>query len=127
MADITSRKDIELLVDHFYTKVLKDELIGHFFTKVVQLDWDKHFPIMYDFWETTLLGHMKYKGNPMLKHIQLNAKSELKSEHFDRWLKLWKETIERNFHGPKSEEMIQKAQQIGALMKYKVTQQKTPK
>ncbi len=72
MKDIQERKDIELLVDEFYKKVLKDDVIGHFFTEVVQLDWEKHIPIMYDFWETTLLGNIKYKGNPMVKHIELS-------------------------------------------------------
>ena len=65
----TSDLDIEVndpnafLVDEFYKKVLKDEVIGYLFTEVVELSWDKHIPVMYDFWETVLLGNMKYKGN----------------------------------------------------------------
>jgi|TARA_B110000261_G_C13059187_1_gene347448 hemoglobin len=42
-------------------------------------------PIIYDFWETTLLGVTKYKGNPMLKHIELNTMEELNAEYFERW------------------------------------------
>lgn len=49
MTDISSREDIQLLVDSFYKQVLKDEVIGHFFTTVVKMEWDIHIPIMVDF------------------------------------------------------------------------------
>lgn len=52
---------------------------------------------MYDFWETTLLGVAKYKGNPMLKHTELNTMEELNAEHFDRWTSLWKETVQEKY------------------------------
>ena len=120
MPDITKRADIELLVDTFYEQVIKDESIGEFFTSVVELDWEVHIPIMYDFWETILLDHIVYKGNPMLKHIQLNQKKPLESKHFDRWLELWEKTVQTNFEGPKSEEAISRAKQIASLMKFKV-------
>lgn len=123
MKDIENREDIELLIDAFYQQVVKDDLIGFFFTKVVKLDFERHIPIMYDFWETTLLGNWKYKGNPMVKHIQLNEKEPLSSEHFERWLQLWEDTLSRYFSGPKSEEAVKKAKQIGELMQFKIQQQ----
>ena len=124
MKDIESRQDIETLVDAFYKKVRKDNIIGHFFTQIVELDWDKHMPIMYDFWETTLLGNLKYRGNPMTKHFDLNRKQSLKTEHFDRWLMLWGETIKENFSGEMADESIQRATQIAGLMKFKMEQLK---
>lgn len=120
MNRISSRADIELLIDRFYEKVIKDELIGFFFNSVIKLDWAKHIPIMYDFWETTLLGVAIYKGNPMLKHIELHAKQKLKPEHFDRWLHIWEETIKENFEGDIAENAVKKANQIGELMKIKI-------
>ena len=123
MKDIENREDIETLINKFYKRIVSDELIGHFFTKVVKLDWEKHIPVMYDFWETTLLGQIKYKGNPMLKHIQLSKKETLTPAHFDRWLAHWKKTIEENFSGNKAKEAIQKANQIGGLMQFKIKQQ----
>lgn len=120
MQDISTRQDIELLVDKFYEQVIKDEIIGDFFTAVIKLDWNTHIPIMYDFWETILLDHIVYKGNPMTKHIQLNQKKALESKHFERWLELWEETVQTNFEGPKSEEAISRAKQIASLMKFKV-------
>ncbi|MCK5470329.1 MAG: group III truncated hemoglobin, partial [Cyclobacteriaceae bacterium] len=70
--DIESRKDIELLVDTFYEKVLKDETIGYIFSEIANIDLAKHMPLMYDFWETTLFHKANYKGNPMKVHVDLN-------------------------------------------------------
>lgn len=122
MRDIENRKDIENLVDNFYKLVIKDELIGSFFTKVVVLDWEKHIPVMYNFWETIVLGNITYKGNPMLKHISLSQKKAIKEEHFDRWLKLWESTLSQYFQGPKANEALNRAQQIAELMKFKIKQ-----
>ena len=54
MKDIETIEDIKKLVDNFYDKVAKDEVIGHFFTEIAKVDWDIHLPKMYRFWETFL-------------------------------------------------------------------------
>ncbi|MEM7299216.1 MAG: group III truncated hemoglobin [Bacteroidota bacterium] len=120
LQDITSRNDIELLINRFYEQVLTDDVIGEFFTEIVELDWKVHIPIMYDFWETILLGNIRYKGNPMLKHIDLNRKKELEAIHFEQWLRLWEHTVRSHFEGPNAEEAINRAQQIAGLMKHKI-------
>ncbi|MDV7188277.1 group III truncated hemoglobin [Lutibacter sp. TH_r2] len=120
MKDIENRKDIEFLVDEFYKHVVKDDTIGFFFTNVVPVDWAKHMPIMYSFWETLILGNGDYRGNPMLKHISLNRKEKMLPKHFDKWLELWETTIKANFKGENAIKALQKAQQIGGLMKFKV-------
>ncbi|WP_339794503.1 MAG: group III truncated hemoglobin [Imperialibacter sp.] len=120
--DIASRSDIEKLVDQFYSKVRTDGTIGYIFTDIAALDFARHMPTMYKFWETTLLGIMSYKGNPMSVHIQLDKKEQLKKEHFDRWLELWTATVDDLFEGPKAEEAKTRASQIRYLMQYKVEQ-----
>lgn len=122
MKDISTREDIETLVSKFYEKVLKDDVIGYIFTEVAHLEWDHHMPIMYDFWETLLLDAQKYKGNPMVKHIQLDKQEPLKSIHFDRWLALWRQTVGENFEGKKADEAIVRAENIARLMEFKVHQ-----
>ncbi|MDA0193588.1 MAG: group III truncated hemoglobin [Bacteroidetes bacterium] len=122
MNDLRSREDIELLVNEFYSKVIDDPEIGYVFTERIQLDFEKHIPVMCDFWETTLLGQMKYKGNPMLIHIELNKKVSLKPEHFQRWLIHWESTLKANFLGTKATEALQRAKLIGELIKYKIKQ-----
>ena len=124
--DISTRKDIELLVNTFYTSVLKDEIIGKFFTEVVVLNFEKHLPTMYDFWEMALLDKMIYRGNPMLKHISLDKLSPLSEEHFDRWIALFSATLDQLFQGPKAELAKQKAKSMKSLMLHKIKLSRGP-
>ena len=120
LRDIDTREDIETLVDSFYQKALKDDSISHFFTEVVVLDWSVHIPLICDFWETVLLGKVVYKGNPMVKHLELHQLSPLNEQHFDRWLYLWKQSIVNRYKGPVADEAYNRAYQIAQLMKYKI-------
>lgn len=120
MKEIENINDVEFLVDEFYKKVVVDELIGKFFTVVVNFEWEVHIPIMVSFWETLLFGKASYKGNPMTKHIELNKLSKLEVVHFERWLKLWKETVNENFIGEKASDAVSKAETIAKLMQSKL-------
>lgn len=119
-SDIASRADIEILVNTFYRKVQKDELIAHFFNEVVQLDWNKHIPVMYSFWESILLDKHSYQGNPMPIHVSLNEKSPMKKEHFDRWVELFFSTVDELFSGEKAELAKTRALSIATVMQVKI-------
>lgn len=123
MHDITTKADIELLVTKFYEQVIPDPVIGGFFTKVAHFSWEEHIPILVSFWDSLLLGANTYKGNPMIKHIELNALQALQPEHFERWLQLWVEAVNANFAGPKADEAISRAQNIAGIMQLKIGQQ----
>ena len=123
--DIADRKDIELLVDSFYKKVLQDETIGHFFTEVAKINLEKHMPKMYDFWETTLFHTAGYKGNPMAVHKDLNEKSALEKLHFDTWIAMFKETVDELFAGVTADLAKQRAQSIAMVMQLKIGGQKS--
>jgi len=118
--EITSRNDVELLVKKFYEKALKDEKIGFIFTEIAQLNFEEHLPIICDFWESVLLDNITYKGNPILKHIALHKKINLKKEHFERWLMLWEKSVLSNFFGKTADEAIKKANMMANLMRYKI-------
>lgn len=120
MKKLESREDIELLVNSFYAKVVKDETIGFFFKDVVNVNWDKHLPKMYTFWETILFGQMSYKGNPMQMHFPINEIKAMEKHHFAKWLELWKLTIEENFEGENASSAITKSENIANLMAYKM-------
>jgi len=125
MTDITNRKDIELLVDEFYKKVLKDQVISPVFNAAV-FDWDAHIPVMYSFWDSVLLHAASYQGNVMLKHISLNKKTALTPEHFDRWILLWDATIDALFEGPIASDAKEKAINMKRLMLFKIEQSNKP-
>jgi hemoglobin len=105
---INSREEVIKIVDSFYAKVRKDELIGPIFTEEAKVDWDEHLPKLYNFWEDLLFGTENYNGRPFPPHMKFN----LKIEHFERWLKLFVETIDENFSGMKAEEMKARALRI---------------
>lgn len=79
--------EISLLVHTFYEKVRQDPDIGPIFNAIVG-DWPHHLSTLKDFWSTVLLTTGRYKGDPMMTHLQL----PLDPEHFDRWLLLFAET-----------------------------------
>ena len=124
--EIQTKEDIIFLIDTFYKKVIANDIIGYLFTEVVKFDLEKHIPVMYDFWDSILFGTMTYKGNPIVKHISLDKKETLKQEHFDEWLRLWKETIETHFEGEKAAEAIYRAGLMEKLILYKVEQSRNP-
>lgn len=104
MKDITGLEDIQLLVDQFYGRVRKDDLIGPVFDNVIT-DWQPHLEKMYAFWNAALFGVPGFKGNPFAKHAPL----PIAQEHFGRWLELFAETIDAHFTGPMAAETKQRA------------------
>jgi hemoglobin len=101
--DIESRADCERLVRTFYGKALDDPVIGYIFTDVAKLDLEAHVPRITSFWETILLGARSYGGGAFRPHAVIHAKSPLREGHFDRWLFLWRETVDELFAGPRAE------------------------
>lgn len=124
MTDIQFRQDIELLVANFYTKAIEDNTIGYIFTEVAKLNLEVHLPVICDFWESILLGNPVYRGNPMLKHLELAEQTALTQVHFEVWLAMWEQTIREQFAGEKAELAVQRAQDIGRLMLFKIDQRR---
>lgn len=119
MKDITSNQDIKLLVNTFYDKVKTSE-IGFFFNDIASVNWEKHLPKMYLFWQSVLFANVKFDGNPMGAHFPINKKAAMEKHHFETWLKLWKQTINELFLGEIAESAKTKAENIANLMAYKM-------
>jgi len=117
--DLEGKEDIRQLIDDFYTKVRRDELIGPIFSEVAKVDWDHHLPVMYDFWEGVLFHTGNYTGNPMRVHKQLHEKFPLEQVHFDRWLQIFRETLDERFEGPVAEQARQRALSIATMIRLK--------
>ncbi len=97
--EIENLADIQILVNTFYGKVRKDELIGSIFNDVIQDRWPEHLEKMYRFWQTVLLEENTYTGRPFVPHMKL----PIEKENFDRWLELFFETVDELFSGQKAE------------------------
>ena len=103
VADIEDRADCERLVRAFYERALVDPIIGWIFTDVAHLDVEAHVPEIASFWETILLGAQTYRGGAFRPHAELHFKVRLRSGHFERWLVLWRETVDELFAGERAE------------------------
>ncbi len=99
LTDIETPENIRLMVNSFYENVLQDEVLEPIFSQEID-DWEAHLPIMYRFWEKLLFGKDGYRRNPFQKHVNL----PVSKEHFARWVKLFTQTIDENFYGPKADE-----------------------
>ena len=119
MEDIKTTQDIEILVNAFYDKVKASE-IGFFFNDLAQVNWEKHLPKMYIFWESVLFATVKFDGNPMGAHYPINEMAAMEKHHFETWLRLWKKSIDENFSGEIADSAKTKAENIANLMAYKM-------
>ncbi|MEZ5018265.1 MAG: group III truncated hemoglobin [Flavipsychrobacter sp.] len=118
--DIQNREDIELLVNTFYDDVKQDDTIGYIFQETIGDDWSHHMPIMYQFWESVLLGKATYSGNPIQKHIKLDQNIPLKEEHYGQWLNLWTSTVDKLYEGEIADLAKNRASNMVHLIKMKV-------
>ncbi|MDO9352663.1 MAG: group III truncated hemoglobin [Solirubrobacteraceae bacterium] len=101
--DLATRADCEALVRAFYGRALTDDMIGYLFVDIAKLDLEAHIPEITSFWETILLGARSYSGGAFRPHAALNAKVRLRSGHFERWLTLWRRSVDELFEGPRAE------------------------
>ena len=99
--------EISNLVDRFYAKVRLDPDIGPIFNAIVG-DWPHHLATLKDFWSTVLLTTGRYKGDPMMTHLQL----PLDPDHFDRWLALFAETANEVLSRDHAANVVAKSQRI---------------
>lgn len=120
MNDITSRTDIETLVDTFYQRVRSHEELGPIFNNNIGNLWFLHLDTMYRFWETLLLSKDTYSGSPFPKHTQL----ELKERHFDQWLEVFTKTVNDLFEGPTANAAKRKGGNILQSFKLKYPKKK---
>ena len=115
--DIENRNDIKGFVDGFYSKVREDGLLSPVFdSKIAPSAWPAHLERMYDFWNAILFAEKGFDGNPMQKHMSL----PIDEKHFNRWLHLFRTTIDDLYEGPKAEEAKARAGAIAQIMNFKI-------
>ncbi len=110
-------QDVKQLVDTFYAKVQKDDLIGPIFNAVIQDRWPEHLDKMYRFWQTILLEEHTYYGSPFPPH----AKLPIEKMHFEHWLKLFYDNIDDQFEGEKADEAKWRASKMAEMFQMKLS------
>lgn len=105
---------IERLVRRFYDRVRGDAELGPIFDGVIQGDWEPHLSKMMDFWSSIALKTGRYDGRPLPKHIALK---QVRPEHFDRWLSLFRETAAEVCEGADADLFVERAEMIAESFK----------
>lgn len=114
--DIQHLDDIKLMVDTFYGKVKKDEILGPIFNETIKDNWPVHLEKMYRFWETILLNVHSYSGTPFPPHIKLN----ISEKHFQIWISLFVTNIDELFEGFVADEAKTRAEKMAEIFTYKL-------
>jgi hemoglobin len=93
---------ISALVETFYARIRKDELLGPIFDQRI-CDWPAHLNRMKSFWRSVLHNSGEFAGNPMLKHKLIPG---LEGHHFSHWLDLFYETLRELDSHPEATQLI---------------------
>ena len=101
------------LVDTFYARVRDDAVLSPVFEAKLAGRWHEHMPRMYAFWTKVLLGTGEFQGNVFGKHMALSG---IGTEHFVRWLTLFRLTAIDVFGIDGATEALAVAQRIASSL-----------
>lgn len=116
LTDIKTIEDIQLLVNTFYDRIRKDELLGPIFDGIIQNKWPEHLEKMYRFWQTVLLEEHTYFGSPFPPH----AKMPVNKTHFDQWVGLFSMTVDELFVGETANRAKWQGERMATMFQYKI-------
>lgn len=85
---LCSEADVVRLVETFYLRVRRDDLLGPFFEARVR-DWAAHHSLLVAFWSSLLRGTRRFHGAPVSCHLGMAGLTEAM---FLRWLILFRQT-----------------------------------
>ena len=114
-----TEEEISTLVDRFYAKVQLDPEIGPIFNETIE-DWPTHLALLKNFWSTVMLTTGRYKGDPMMTHLQL----PLEPNHFNRWLELFAETARQVLPPAHAAAIVGKSERIAGNFKAGIAYQR---
>lgn len=112
-------RTIKILVDHFYGKVIDDDLLGPVFRNAIGEnldDWGDHLATMYRFWSSVMQTTGRYKGNPVKAHMDLV--DQVAPHFFDRWLELWTAASDEVFEPELASAFQKKARSIAQSLSF---------
>ncbi len=114
--DLNNAENIRLLIEAFYSKLLKDKDLAPIFIDVAQVDLSGHKLIICQYWEKLLLGETAYRRHTMNIHRALDEKRKLHSLDFEKWLLYFTSTVDALFSGKYAIKAKQTARTIAENM-----------
>ena len=113
--DLDHPDAIAEMVRRFYADVAQDDLLGPMFSDVARVDWSEHLPKLAAFWCRVLLDLPGYSGNPFRAHALVHAQRSFTPAHFDRWLSLFRDTVELGWVGPNATRAVELARSVAQV------------
>jgi hemoglobin len=123
MNDIQTQKDLYLLVDKFYKKLLDEHRINYIFTDIVKIKIEEHLPILVTFWSQIILGTGGYTNNLTDIHLNVDKLEHLTPELFDIWIHHFNTTIDEHFLGIHANEIKLQAKNLSTILQIKIAHQ----
>ncbi len=119
--DLDTRGKIHDAVVHFYREVVFDDLLEPVFGEIAEVDWNEHIPKLIDYWCQVLLGEPGYAGYVLGPHRSVHELRPFTPELFDRWYRLWSESIDSRWSGPLAEKAKTHAERLAGVLSRKLT------
>lgn len=114
--DLDNKETIKVFVEDFYEKVLEDDILAHIFIDIAKINIEEHFLKIRSYWEKMLLKDPAYKNHMMNIHRDVYAKFPFSTTEFERWVKLFVETVEADYQGPMADRAVKLANTIAFNM-----------
>ena len=114
--DIQTLDDIKLMVNTFYGRIQKNEVLGPIFEEKLNGRWEQHLEKMYRFWQTILFDEHTYSGAPFPPH----ARMPIDESHFIIWVQNWTGTVDEFFAGPIADEAKKRGTLMAAIFNSKL-------
>lgn len=124
LADLSS-DDVATMVNKFYASVIQDDLLGPVFDSIISPDWNHHLDKMTSFWLRNLFGVSGYAGNALQAHREVDRRVGMKPEMFDRWLRLFDDTIDDRWSGPMASRAKAQAHAMGRVQQRYLFERRT--
>lgn len=122
LPDITSRGDIQFLVETFYKHVHSDPLLAPVFV-MPEEQFQRHLTRTINFWENWLFQTGAYDGGMMWVHLEKHQEHPMTKDHFEHWLAWWFHAVNSHFSGEKADFVKEKALEIGNIMLIRLNRQ----
>lgn len=114
LSEVVDRESVGRLVRAFYAKILQDDVVGPYFLQALGPDmksfkWLEHLHTLDKFWMQMMGEENNYRGSPFVPHAFL---PNLTKEKFERWLAIFKQTLDEHYVNELSEKFYAKADNL---------------
>ncbi len=108
--DLDDPAEIFEMVTRQYAVVVQDDLLGPYFAvDEGSVDWQALIGSVTDFWNHVLLYAPDYPIDPIERHRPVHERRALTSDALDRWLEIFRETVDTGWAGPTADRAKKRA------------------